>query len=59
MENLLTLLFFLFLAVVAMVFLLERFGKPMDEAQQASLSRWILPLVAVLAIASLIRYWMN
>lgn len=56
MDNLLKLLFFLFIAVFLMVFFLERFGKPMEEEQQAKLARWILPLIGILLVVQLIRY---
>ena len=57
MENLFKLLLILFAAVAVMVFFLERFGKPMEAEQQAKLSRWVLPLIAMLLIAQLIRYY--
>lgn len=58
MDNLFKLLFFLAIAIVVMVLVLERFGKPVDAEQQAKLSRWILPLCAILVIASMIKYYM-
>ncbi|MGB2272570.1 MAG: hypothetical protein ACPH15_06080 [Pseudomonadales bacterium] len=57
MENLFKLLLILFAAVAAMVFVLERFGKPMAADQQAKLSRWVLPLIAILLIAQLFRHY--
>ena len=57
MENLLKLLFILFVAIAVMVVVLERFGKPIDDEQQAKLSRWIIPLLAVLIIAQIIRHY--
>ena len=57
MENLFKLLLILFIAVAVMVFVLGRVGKPMDDQQQAKLSRWIMPLLAVLIIAQIIRYY--
>lgn len=57
MENLFKLLLILFAAVAAMVFVLERFGKPMEAEHQAKLSRWVLPLIAVLLIAQLFRHY--
>ena len=59
MENLFKLLFILFAAVALMVFLLERFGKPMEAEQQSKLSRWVLPLIAILLIAQLLRYYFS
>ncbi len=57
MENLLKLLFILFIAVAVMVVVLERFGKPMDNEQQVKLSRWVIPLLAILIIAQIIRHY--
>lgn len=57
MENLFKLLFILFAAVALMVIVLERFGKPMEAEQQAKLSRWVIPLIAILLIAQLMRHY--
>lgn len=58
MENLFTLLLFVFLGVALMVLVLERFGKPMDSETQARWSRWIIPLCALLIVIQLFRhYW--
>ena len=57
MENLLKLLLFLFLGVAIMVFVLEKVGKPMDDRQMGKLSRWILPLVALLLVIQLVRHF--
>ena len=57
MENLLKLLLFLFLGVAIMVFVLEKVGKPMDDQQIGKLSRWILPLVALLLVIQLVRHF--
>jgi len=59
MENLFKLLFILFAAVALMVFVLERFGKPMEAEQQSKLSRWVLPLIAILLVAQLLRYYFS
>ncbi len=54
MDNLIKLLAILGLAIFAMVFILGRFGKPIDEEKQASIGRWILPLIALLLVAQLL-----
>ena len=59
MENLFKLLVVLFCAVAVMVFALERLGSPVSEAQQARLSRWILPLVALLVVIQLFRHYFS
>ena len=55
MGNLFTLLVVLFAAVALMVFVLERFAKPMSDEQTANVSRWILPLLLVLVLLSMFR----
>ena len=55
MGNLFTLLIVLFAAVALMVFVLERFAKPMSDEQAAGVSRWIVPLLLVLILLSLFR----
>ena len=57
--NLLLILGVLFLALLVVVPLLERFGKPQDEQKISSMSRWILPLFALLAVLQLILYVMG
>lgn len=59
MENLFKLLFFLAIAVVIMVLVLERFGSPISTEKQASWARWILPLCALLLVAQLVKHWLN
>ncbi len=59
MENLFKLLIYLFVAVAVMVLVLERIGKPMDEQQQSKLSKWVLPLIAILLIAQLFRHYLS
>lgn len=57
MDNLLKIFFFLFLGIFAMVFLVERFAKPVDESQLAKMSKWIIPLIAVLLVLQLIGHY--
>jgi len=57
MENLLKLLFYLFIAVAVMVLVLERVGKPMEGEQLQKWSRWVIPLVALLLVLQLVRYY--
>lgn len=59
MDNLFKILIILFASLAVMVFVLERIGKPMDDEQQSKISKWFLPLMAILALASIFRYFMD
>ncbi len=56
-DNLLLLLLFIFGGVALMVVLGERFASPGDADKAARLSRWIYPLVGLLLVLSLLRYY--
>ncbi len=49
----------LFLALIILVPLMERFGKPMKDQELGKISRWILPLVALMLIVQLFAHWFN
>lgn len=53
--TLLIILGLVFAGVALMVFFGEKYGKPMDEEQQANYSKWIRILVFVLIIAAIIK----
>ena len=55
--TLLKILGLLLLALLILVPLIERFGPRPDAEATARLSRWILPLVMLLAVAQLLLYW--
>ncbi|MGH1372383.1 MAG: hypothetical protein ACRBBW_10130 [Cellvibrionaceae bacterium] len=55
--TLLTILAVLFVALIIAVPLLERFGKPHDNEEVSSMSKWILPLAAALIVIQMIAYW--
>jgi hypothetical protein len=57
MSNLLLILFFVFAGVALMVILGERFGKPADPEKLRGLQRWFMPLVGLMLILSLLRYY--
>ncbi len=40
-----------------MVILGERFGKPADPEKLRGLQRWFMPLVGLMLILSLLRYY--
>lgn len=55
--TLLKILAILFVALLIAVPLLERFGKPQDTEEVSSMSKWILPLAAILIVIQMIVYW--
>ncbi|MFL0800707.1 MAG: hypothetical protein K6L80_09690 [Agarilytica sp.] len=55
----LTILGVLFLALIILVPLMERFAKPMKDDEVSRISRWILPLVALLLVIQLIAHWVK
>lgn len=57
MNNLLLLLLFVFVGVALMVVLGERFAKPVDGARARQLQRWLLPLVGLMLLLSLVKYY--
>ncbi|ARN74957.1 hypothetical protein [Oceanicoccus sagamiensis] len=59
MSNLLLILGVLFVALVVVVKLTERFAKPVDERQQANMSRLAMVLIMLLLVLGLIRHWMG
>lgn len=56
MENLLLILLCLFAALAVVVFVAEKYAKPMEPEQQAKLSRIFIILVFVLLTARLVQY---
>lgn len=57
--TILVILGILFAAVTLMVILVERFGKPIDEKQQASYRKIIPILVFVMLLAALFKAMFN
>ncbi len=53
--TLVVILLAVFASVALMVFLGERFGKPMEEGQQSKFSKIIAVLCGVLIIGALVR----
>ena len=58
MNNLLLILLFIFGGVAVMVLLGERFGSPADPARQQQLRRWIMPLVGLMLVLSLVKFYL-
>lgn len=56
---LLKILGILLLALLVVVPLLARFGKRNSDAEVSRMSRWILPLVMLLAVLQLLLFWMG
>lgn len=57
MNTLIMILLFIFAGVALMVVLGERFAKPMEPEQMRRLSRWIMPLVALVIILQMVNYF--
>ena len=55
--NLITILVVLFITLYVVVKLAERYGKPMTNEQQQRYSKWIVILVAIMLLASVIRFF--
>jgi hypothetical protein len=53
---LLKILGILLLALLVLVPLLQRVGKPLEAGQQATLSRWLMILMGVAALLATARY---
>jgi hypothetical protein len=58
MGNLLLILFFVFSGVALMVVLGGRFSKPADPEKLRQIQRWFLPLVGVMLVLSLLKYYL-
>ena len=58
MANLLLILLFVFSGVALMVVLGQRYGKPTDPEKLRQLQRWFLPLVGLMLVLSLLRYYL-
>ena len=58
MNNLLLILLFIFGGVAVMVVLGERFGSPVDPERQQQLRRWIMPLVGLMLVLSLVKFYL-
>ena len=58
MGNLLLLLFLIFAGVGLMVVLGERFGGSPDPQRLQQLRRWLMPLVGLMLVLSLLKYYL-
>ena len=58
MGNLLLILFFVFSGVALMVVLGGRFAKPSDPEKLRQIQRWFMPLVGVMLVLSLLKYYL-
>ncbi|WP_269620369.1 hypothetical protein [Zhongshania sp. BJYM1] len=59
MANLVTILAFLFIALLVFVPLIERFAPRASPEQQSKISRWILPLVGLSLVVALFKSFMS
>ncbi|MEH6580457.1 MAG: hypothetical protein V7754_00880 [Halioglobus sp.] len=58
MGSLLLILLFVFSGVALMVVLGERYGKAMPPDKMRKLQRWFMPLVGLMLVLSLLRYYL-
>lgn len=54
--NVLIVLGVLFLALIIIVPLVERFGKPAEEEQMQSYGKWMMIAMSILMVASTVKY---
>jgi len=58
MGNLLLILLFVFGGVALMVVLGEKFGSPIEPEKAQRLQRWIFPLVGLMLVLSLLKFYL-
>ena len=58
MDTLLLILLLVFGGVALMVLLGERFAKPADPARMRQLQRWLMPLVGLMLVLSLVKFYL-
>lgn len=47
----------LFITLIVLIPLIERYGPRPDEAKLGRINRWIMPLIATLLVAQLLAHW--
>ena len=57
MGTLLTILLVLFVALVVIVPLVERFGKSYSNQEISKIARWVLPLMMLLLVLQALRHF--
>ena len=57
MSNLLVALLLIFGGVILMIVIGERFAKPADPQRMAQLQRWLMPLVGVMLVLSMLKFY--
>jgi len=55
--TLLKILGLLFIVLIVLIPLIERYSPRPDEAKLKRMNRWIIPLVATLLIVQLLAHW--
>ncbi len=55
--NLLVLLLLIFAGVALMALVSKRFAAPPDSRRMQQLQRWLLPLVGLMMVLSLLKYY--
>lgn len=59
MGNLLLILMCLFTGLALVVFVAERYAKPMEKEQQAKLSRILIVLIIVLLLGRVLQHYLG
>lgn len=57
MEHLLIILVVLFVALLVLVPLIEKFGNKDEKPPNPKLMKWLFPLMALLLVMQLLRYY--
>ena len=59
MNNLFLLLLCIFGGVALMVVLGQKFAKPMEPEKMQRLQRWFMPLVGLMLVLSLLKFYLD
>jgi len=57
MPNIILILGILFIALIVMVTLVDRFGKKQSSEEVSRISRWVIPLMAAIMVLQLLAYF--
>jgi len=57
MPDIILILGILFIALIIMVTLVDRFGKKQSSEEVSRISRWVIPLMAAIMVLQLLAYF--
>ena len=57
MPDIILILGILFIALIVMVTLVDRFGKKQSSEEVSRISRWVIPLMAAIMVLQLLAYF--